>query len=114
VGELGIRLNTISPGAIVTGIFAKSFGLDGAAADRATAVISDLFSNLQPLRRAGQTDDIARAAVWLASDAASFVTGHDLVVDGGITPFCTLSFKDSVEFRAEIGRRMKATIETKD
>lgn len=113
VGEYGVRLNTISPGVIVTGIFAKSAGLDGAAADRATEVISDLFSNLQPIRRAGQPSDIANAAVWLASDAASFVTGHDLTVDGGITPFCTLSFKDAVEFRAEIGRRIKAEIERK-
>ena len=114
VGERGIRLNTISPGAIVTGIYAKSFGLDGAAADRATGMISDLFSNLQPIPRAGQPDDIARAAVWLASDAASFVTGHDLVVDGGITLFCTHSFRDSVEFRAEIGRRIKAEIGSQD
>ena len=107
-------MNTISPGAIVTGIFAKSFGLDGVAAERETGVISDLFSNLQPIRRAGQPDDIARAAVWLASNAASFVTGHDMVVDGGITQFYTLSFKESVEFRMEIGRRVKAEIETKD
>ncbi len=113
MGEHGVRVNTISPGAIVTGIFAKSAGLDGAAADRATGVISDLFSNLQPIRRAGMPADIANAAVWLASDAASFVTGHDLMVDGGITPFCTLGFKDAVELRTEIGRRMKAEIEGK-
>jgi NAD(P)-dependent dehydrogenase (short-subunit alcohol dehydrogenase family) len=114
MGEFGVRLNTISPGAIVTGIFAKSAGLDGTAADRATGVISELFSTLQPIKRAGQTDDIASAAVWLASDAASFITGHDLVVDGGVTQSYTLDFKGSVEFRAEIGRRMKAEIEHKD
>ncbi len=94
-------------------LIAKSAGLDGATADRATEVISDLFSNLQPIRRAGMPADIANAAVWLASDAASFVTGHDLMVDGGITPFCTLGFKDAVELRTEIGRRMKAEIEGK-
>jgi enoyl-[acyl-carrier-protein] reductase (NADH) len=40
---------------------------------------------LQPLPRAGQPQDIARAAVFLASEDASFVTGHSLVVDGAVT-----------------------------
>lgn len=110
VGASGVRVNTISPGAIVTGIFAKTAGLDGTAADRATGVIAELFSTLQPIKRAGQPDDIARAAVWLASDAASFVTGHDLLVDGGITPFYTRSFDGSVELRTEIARRVKAEV----
>jgi hypothetical protein len=39
----------------------------------------------QPYPRAGQPDDIAQAALFLASDAAQFVTGHTLVVDGGAT-----------------------------
>jgi NAD(P)-dependent dehydrogenase (short-subunit alcohol dehydrogenase family) len=110
LGDSGIRVNTISPGAIVTGIFAKTAGLDGAAADRASGIISELFSTLQPIQRAGLPDDIARAAVWLASDAASFITGHDLIVDGGITPFYTRSFKGPVELREEIGRLVKAEI----
>jgi NAD(P)-dependent dehydrogenase (short-subunit alcohol dehydrogenase family) len=113
MGEFGVRLNTISPGAIVTGIFAKSAGLDGTAADRATGVVAELFSNLQPIKRAGITDDVAKAAVWLASDAASFVTGQDILVDGGLAPFCTLDFKAAVELRAEIGRRIKHVIEKK-
>ena len=44
-----------------------------------------IIAERQPLRRAGLPEDIARAALWLASDEASFVTGHALVVDGGIT-----------------------------
>jgi NAD(P)-dependent dehydrogenase (short-subunit alcohol dehydrogenase family) len=111
LGARGVRLNTISPGGIVTGIFAKSAGLDGAQADRVAGVISDLFATVQVIPRAGQTDDIAQAAVYLASDAASFVTGHDLVVDGGLVPFCKYGFDESVEFRAEIGRLMKAELE---
>ena len=67
---------------------------------------------LQPIRRAGQPDDIAKATVWLANDAASFVTGYDLLVDEGITSFYTRDFKVSIELRAEIGRRMKTAIET--
>jgi hypothetical protein len=53
----------------VTGIFAKAAGLDGAKADRALSVITDLFATMQPIQRAGVTDDIANAAVFLASDA---------------------------------------------
>jgi NAD(P)-dependent dehydrogenase (short-subunit alcohol dehydrogenase family) len=40
---------------------------------------------MQPLRRPGQPRDIAQAALWLASDASSFVNAHALVVDGGLT-----------------------------
>jgi enoyl-[acyl-carrier-protein] reductase (NADH) len=49
------------------------------------AEIDARFARSQPIPRAGQPDDIAQAALYLASDAASFVTGHNLVVDGGIT-----------------------------
>jgi gluconate 5-dehydrogenase len=83
-------------GGIVTGIFAKNAGLDGAKADRVAGVISDLFATAQVIPRAGQTDDIAQGAVYLASDAASFVAGHDLVIDGGFVPFCKYGFDDAV------------------
>jgi hypothetical protein len=43
------------------------------------------LANMQPLPRSGEGDDIAAAALWLASDDASFVTGQALVVDGGLT-----------------------------
>jgi NAD(P)-dependent dehydrogenase (short-subunit alcohol dehydrogenase family) len=55
-------------------------------ADKVAGVVSDLFATVQVIPRAGQTDDIAKAAVYLATDAASFVTGHDLVVEGGLVP----------------------------
>ena len=44
-----------------------------------------MFATLQPIPRAGVTDDIARAAVFLANDGSSFVNGHVLYVDGGVT-----------------------------
>jgi len=111
LGSSGVRLNTISPGGIVTGIFAKSAGVaDSATADRVTGVVESLFRTLQEIPRAGQTTDIAHAAVFLASDRASFITGHDLVVDGGFVPFGKMGWKEAVEIRAEIGRRVKAEI----
>jgi len=84
LGEHGVRVNSISPGAIVTGIFGKGMGLDHGAADRAIATLKAGFAKAQPIPRAGMPEDIARAAVYLASDAASFVNGIDLVVDGGL------------------------------
>ena len=111
VSRHGVRVNTISPGGIVTGIFAKSAGLDGAKADRVLGAISELFATVQAVPRAGATDDIARAALFLASDAASFITGQDMCVDGGLVPFGKYGWEESVEFRAEIARRIKAQVE---
>jgi NAD(P)-dependent dehydrogenase (short-subunit alcohol dehydrogenase family) len=108
ISSRGVRVNTISPGGIVTGIFAKAAGLDGAKAERALGIISDLFATVQPIQRAGITDDIANVAVFIASDAASFVTGQDLAVDGGLVPLGKSSWQESVEFRAEIARRVRA------
>jgi NAD(P)-dependent dehydrogenase (short-subunit alcohol dehydrogenase family) len=47
--------------------------------------MSGVFTAFQPLPHAGMPDDIARAALWLASDDASFVTGQAVAVDGGYT-----------------------------
>lgn len=55
----GIRLNCISPGGIVTGMFAKTAGVGGADADRVLGAIRGRFASAQPIPRAGETDDIA-------------------------------------------------------
>ena len=107
ISSSGVRVNTISPGGMVTGIFAKAAGLDGAKADQVLGFISDLFATVQPIPRAGVTGDIANAAVFLASDAASFITGQDLAVDGGLVPFGKVGWQEAVEFRAEIARRVR-------
>jgi len=85
LGESGVRVNSISPGAIATGIFGKALGLSVAAAEKTSATMREIYKTAQPIQRAGLPDDIAYAAVFLASDESSFINGNDLVVDGGIT-----------------------------
>jgi NAD(P)-dependent dehydrogenase (short-subunit alcohol dehydrogenase family) len=85
LGESGVRVNCICPGGIATPIFGKALGLSAEAADQTIATMQPILANLQPIRRSGLPEDIARAALWLASDEASFVNGHALVVDGGLT-----------------------------
>ena len=85
LGEAGIRVNSISPGAIATGIFGKALGLSVEAAENTAAVMREVYKAQQPIQRAGLPDDIAFAAVFLASDESTFINGHDLVVDGAIT-----------------------------
>jgi NAD(P)-dependent dehydrogenase (short-subunit alcohol dehydrogenase family) len=84
LGESGIRVNSISPGAIATGIFGKALGLSTDAAEKTPAVMREVYRTAQPIPRAGLPDDIAHAAVFLASDESTFINGHDLVVDGGL------------------------------
>ena len=84
LGEQNIRVNCVSPGGIATGIFGKAFGLPSEAAEKTAEAVKAGLAKLQPIARAGITDDIANAAVFLASDLSSFVNGHNLVVDGGL------------------------------
>src|SRR5262249_10626147 len=88
LGEKGIRINTISPGPIATGIFGKDAGLEHNEADNsayAETAIAAILPRLQPLPYVGRAADIAQAALFLASDAARLISGHNLVVDGGIS-----------------------------
>jgi NAD(P)-dependent dehydrogenase (short-subunit alcohol dehydrogenase family) len=85
LGEAGIRVNSISPGMIATGILGKALGLSVEAAENKTDTMREIFRTAQPIPRAGLPDDIAHAAVFLASDESSFINGHDLVIDGAIT-----------------------------
>jgi NAD(P)-dependent dehydrogenase (short-subunit alcohol dehydrogenase family) len=109
LGEKGIRVNCISPGGTVTGIFAKNAGVEGSKADQVADVVKELFASLQPIQRAGPTDDIARAAVFLAGDGSAFVNGHDLVVDGGLTTIGR-GWSAGIALRAELGSRIKTAV----
>jgi 3-oxoacyl-[acyl-carrier protein] reductase len=73
-GPRGIRVNTVSPG-LITRPGIESQWPEGVARWRSAA----------PLTRLGTPEDIGNACVFLASDLASWITGHDLVVDGGVT-----------------------------
>jgi NAD(P)-dependent dehydrogenase (short-subunit alcohol dehydrogenase family) len=74
----GIRVNTLSPGGIATRGMAKQWG-DMESAEREWGV------RMHPLGRLGRVEEIALAAAFLASDESSYVTGTDLLVDGGYT-----------------------------
>ncbi len=84
LGESNIRVNCISPGAIATGIFGKYLGLSSVEIEKTEEILKHSMANAQPIPRAGLPDDIAKAAVFLASDESTFVNGHNLVVDGGM------------------------------
>jgi NAD(P)-dependent dehydrogenase (short-subunit alcohol dehydrogenase family) len=70
----GIRVNSIHPGAIETPMIERL---------RADPVLGEALATMHPMGRMGEPEEIAEAVVWLCSDAASFVTGHTMVVDGG-------------------------------
>ena len=75
----GVRVNAICPGLIETGMTRPWFD---AARARGTV---DRIGQLNPLRRHGNPEEIAAVAVFLASDAASYVNGQAIAVDGGLT-----------------------------
>ena len=74
--KAGIRVNCVCPGVIETPMTAPL---------TANPEMRKLLESMTPMGRMGQAEEIASAVLWLCSDAASFVTGHPLVVDGGAT-----------------------------
>lgn len=80
-----VRVNAICPGLIATSIFGNAVGLPRAQADQMAAMVAQNAAAVQPIPKAGLPEDIAEAALYLASDGSRFVTGTHIVVDGGIT-----------------------------
>jgi NAD(P)-dependent dehydrogenase (short-subunit alcohol dehydrogenase family) len=74
-GPMGVRVNAIAPGFIDAGMSAPFFEQASVREKRAGGV---------PLKRLGQADDVVNAVVYLQSEAAQYVSGHQLVVDGGV------------------------------
>ncbi|MHA2281838.1 MAG: SDR family oxidoreductase [Promethearchaeota archaeon] len=84
LGIFGIRANAIAPGGIATGIFGKTLGLSRNGAEKFGQLIKEGLAEGQAIRRAGSPEDVANAALFLASDPSSFITGITLKVDGGL------------------------------
>ncbi|HEX8453453.1 MAG TPA: glucose 1-dehydrogenase [Longimicrobium sp.] len=76
---LGIRCNAIFPAAILTAMWEPMLGDGPDRADRMAALVRDT-----PLRRFGTPEEVAHAAVYLASDESAYTTGAELVLDGGL------------------------------
>ena len=74
-GPMGVRVNAIAPGFIDAGMSAPFFEQASVREKRAGGV---------PLKRLGQADDVVNAVVYLQSEAAQYISGHQLVVDGGV------------------------------
>jgi len=85
LGESNIRVNCVLPGFIPTPMIAMARGVPVEEADSKLPIIEEAFKEAQPIKRSGSVQDIAKAALWLASDDSSFVNGQALVVDGGVT-----------------------------
>ncbi len=85
LAQHGIRVNAVQPGFINTNIFTASMEMPEELVTTAKAMIAQMSSQAQPVARGGQPDDIANAVAFLCSDAAGFMTGASLIVDGGIT-----------------------------
>jgi NAD(P)-dependent dehydrogenase (short-subunit alcohol dehydrogenase family) len=75
LGSAGVRCNTVSPGFVRTRATESAYGIESVRVAREAAV---------PLGRVGRPDDVARAVSFLVSEQAAFITGHNLVVDGGL------------------------------
>ncbi len=83
-GQRRVRVNAVSPGVIGTAPTARATGLpmiDGHPDPR----VFEIIARLQPLPQAGLPGDIAEAAIFLMSEAASFITGQTITIDGGLT-----------------------------
>lgn len=71
----GIRVNAVCPGVIKTPMIDRFTGKN--------KEVEKQFESMEPVGRMGEPEEVAEAVIWLCSDAASFVTGHPMVVDGG-------------------------------
>jgi NAD(P)-dependent dehydrogenase (short-subunit alcohol dehydrogenase family) len=78
----GVRINTVHPGVIDTPIWTK---IQASAGQNVPIDPNEIASAGVPLGRAGQAQDIANGVLFLASDASSYMTGAELVIDGGMT-----------------------------
>jgi len=80
-----IRVNALVAGAFRTPMLEHVFERAGGGSPEGAAAVEARYTERVPLQRIGRPEEAAAAAVWLCSDAASYLTGHSLIVDGGMT-----------------------------
>jgi NAD(P)-dependent dehydrogenase (short-subunit alcohol dehydrogenase family) len=81
----GIRVNALVAGAFRTPMLEHVFDVVGGGITEGPAGVEAQYTGLIPMRRIGRPEEAAEAVVWLCSDGASYVTGHSMIVDGGMT-----------------------------
>lgn len=106
-----IRVNAVQPGFINTNIFTTSLDVPAELEAQAKGAIAMMSQAAQPVARGGQPKDIADAVLFLCSDAASFVNGTSIIVDGGLTIGPRHSWDPEVPDLFEALRQMKAAAE---
>jgi NAD(P)-dependent dehydrogenase (short-subunit alcohol dehydrogenase family) len=84
-GQLGIRINALVAGAFRTPMLELAFEKASGGDSGAKQAIEEKYQQLTAMGRIGRPEEAAEAVVWLCSDAASYVTGHSMIVDGGMT-----------------------------
>lgn len=105
--KAGIRSNAIAPGNIMTPVMASAWGVPAEHADAFEAFLIEKLGPGQPSGRVGMPIDIARVALFLASDASAYVNGVLLPVDGGCTAVTMGSFgTDIVQAVADFNARL--------
>lgn len=98
LAPMGVRVNCLCPGGIATAMYGIAAGLDPESAEAARDSIAANLGAMQPLGRAGTPEEVAQAALFLAGDGASYITGQVIAVDGGMS----------------VGRAMPAGTEPRD
>jgi 3-oxoacyl-[acyl-carrier protein] reductase len=85
VGKKGVRVNAVAPGFVPTNMTARYYVRpDGTVDEEMKAMVLEPMAKFAPLRRVGETTDIAYCVLYLASDASSFMTGQLLSPNGGV------------------------------
>ncbi|MFA7601666.1 MAG: SDR family oxidoreductase [Novosphingobium sp.] len=102
-----IRVNALLPGAVATTMFAGGLGLSAEEGRRHLPEVEAIYQHGQPLPVTGKPEHLASAAVFLASDEAAFITGVDIIVDGGLTLDPSV-WKGAREKMIALGARLRA------